>query len=236
MKNLKSVKTGKGSPVKNNSATNLTILSKKQANKRNQEMTMKEVTKGFETFMKKEREKEERLIIKYGSLEEWIGSLNKSNGVYFLDLASLEKYSLHYKDNETGKLMTMNIREGILSNDEPDKCLLESLILDLTLFQGAEPIVVWNKEAVSTDLNKLAKAYTEHAKEINALIERFIDMEHVFAEKWYDDSRFDSNTMKAIYKTLFPEGIKASTSYSMYQMFTALHCILFQVSAVKMAA
>ena len=188
------------------------------------------------TIILGEQPKRDSLSIKCRSIQDWINEVDNSNGIYFLDMPSLEKYSLHYKDIETGKLMAMEIPEGIISSNELDKGLLESLILDLTLFQGAEAIVVWNKEAVSNDLKKLAAAYTEHAKEIEAIIERLIDMECVFAEKWYDDSRFDSHIMKSIYAVLFPKGVKISASYSMYQMFTALHCILFQVSALKMAA
>ncbi len=188
------------------------------------------------TIILGEQPKRDRLSIKCRSLQDWINSVDNSNGIYFLDMPALEKYSLHYKDNETGKIMTMHIPEGILSNDEPDKRLLESLILDLALFQGAESIVVWNKVAVSKDLEKLGAAYTEHAKEIEAIINRLVDMEHVFSEKWYDDSRFDSHVMKSIYAVLFPKGVKITASYSMYQMFTALHCILFQVSALKMVA
>jgi len=132
--------------------------------------------------------------------------------------------------------MTMDIPEGIISKDEPDKGLLESLIIDLTLFKGSESIVVWNKESVGNYLKELSKAYSEYASEIDSIIERLVDMEHVFAEKWYDDSRFDSNHMKSVYKTLFPDGVKSSPSYSMYQMFAALNCILLQVSSMKIAA
>ncbi len=188
------------------------------------------------TIILGEQPKRDSLSIKCRSIQDWIKEVDNLNGIYFLDMPSLEKYSLHFKDNETGKLMAMEIPKGIISNDEPDKGLLESLIFDLTLFQGTESIVVWNKEAVSNDLKKLAVAYAEYAKEIEAILDRLMDMEHVFAEKWYDDSRFDSHVMKSIYAVLFPKGVKSSPSHSMYKMFTALHCILFQVSALKMAA
>jgi len=227
MKTTKSAKIATGK---------LSIVSKKQITKRRKQMTMHEVTRGYEAFVKEQKKKDDKLSIKCRSLQDWINEVDNSNGIYFLDMPSLEKYSLHYKDNETGKLMALEIPEDIISSDEPDKGLLESLILDLTLFQGEESIVVWNKEAVSNDLKKLAAAYTEHAKEIEAILERLVDMEHVFAEKWYDDSRFDSHVVKSIYAVLFPKGEKISASYSMYQMFTALQCILLQVSALKMAA
>ena len=103
---------------------------------------------------------------------------------------------MHYLDHGNGKLMQMNMPPIANIGEDPKREFLEKLIFDLNLFNSSEPIVVYGKSSFEDVLNQLSELYYEYADEVDSILERLVDMEQVFTEQWYWDSRFKGNTIK----------------------------------------
>lgn len=184
------------------------------------------------------------LSIKPRLLENWLDSINEMNGVYFMefDFSDFKTYDLYYSGPANDELLKMAMPHSDNSFDDPKKDFLDKLIFDLTLFNSTEPIVVWDKSLFTDALKQLSELYYEYADEVDCILERLVDMEQVFMEHWYSDSKFRGNTVKAIHSVLYPNDRDEieSIPMAMYEIYTAIENIFFQIpiqmEIMKMAA
>lgn len=186
------------------------------------------------------------LNMKRAQLGEWLEELLKPNGIYFLDFdfSKPDDYNLHYLDHDNGKLMEMNMPAIEYHDEDPKKEFMDKLIFDLTLFQSGEPIVVFGKASFADALKNIAEIYYEYAVDIDSIIDRLVDMEQIFKEQYYWDSRFKGNTVKAIYPVLCSGGTYKApivcNSLAMYKIYMAILSIYLQahvpVDTMKMVA
>ncbi|HTA81467.1 MAG TPA: hypothetical protein VK783_00905 [Bacteroidia bacterium] len=167
-----------------------------------------------------------KLSIKGYELRQWLEHLGSSEGVYFLD-SNYDKHSLHYKHHGSGQLMEL---EQERSND---KEYLEALLFDLSLFPEA-PILAFDATKVANELCTMGAIYYEHAKEIDTVVGRLVelDMKSLFGKGVYYEPRINELTIDGIYQVFFSgtsRSFKEQGSYAMYLIYQAIQSIFYQV-------
>jgi len=182
-------------------------------------------------FVKFTREDDTAISIKPRLLGNWLESVDESNGVYFLDFSTFETYELYYSGPASEKLLEMNMSHVRNKYEDPKKQFLDNLIFDLTLFNTDEPIVVWGKPLFEDALKQVSELYYEYSDEVDCILERLVDMEQVFTEQLFLDSKFRGNTVKTVHSGFFPSyrGKIESISIAMYDIYEALESIYFEL-------
>jgi hypothetical protein len=184
-------------------------------------------------LVKLNRKDGSKLTMKPRLLGDWLATVDESNGVYFMefDSANLDNYELYYSGPANERPLEMKMVHSVNENENPKKEFLERLIFDLTLFEGDEPIVVWEKSLFVDALKQLSEKYYEYADEVDSILERLVDMEQVFKEQWHWDSRFNGNTVKSVHSALYPShnGKIKAISIAMYDIYQAIENIYFQI-------
>lgn len=185
----------------------------------------------------------ERLTIRNNALGEWINRLNKATGVFYLhiDAASPSKgYSLHYKCHLTGKLLEMGFESNKIEAEVPKKAYIEALLLDLGIFQGNEPIVVFDKKRLKNILQEQFPIIYQHTDALDSILGRVHDLKEVFDSEVYYDTLFRETSVKEIHRVLYTRnsnaGMGISESLAMHQVFEAIQSIYFQVTGLKVVA
>jgi hypothetical protein len=183
------------------------------------------------------------LTIKNNALGKWIDSINKAPGAFFLHLdalSGLSCYSIHYKCHMTGKLMVMEYKESPEETEDQKKAYMDALLFDLELFQGDEPIVVFDKDQFELQMQKQFPIMYEHTDAIDQLMERVYDLKEIFETRMYYDTLFKEATIREIYRVLYGHGHKEKMqipdSLAMYQIFEALQSIYYQVTGLRVIA
>lgn len=183
------------------------------------------------------------LTIKHHTLGKWIDSINKTNGVFFLHLDTLSEpkhYSIHYKCHKTGKMLEMVFKKSSRAYSDSKKSLFDALLLDLDLFEGNEPIVVFNKNVFENHLQELFPILYAQTDALDSILGRMIDLKEVFDTRMYYDTLFREASVKEIHRVLYghsqKETIKIPDSLAMYQIFDALQSIYFQVTGLRVIA
>src|SRR5665213_195729 len=110
------------------------------------------------------------LSIRGYEIREWLEYLTGSKGIYFMEIPIKENsYSLHYSDHASTKLMSLDCHE-----EDTGKESLEALLFDLSLFPD-EPILTFDSDTTEKQLRNLSNVYYEHARTIDAVIERLVN-------------------------------------------------------------
>jgi hypothetical protein len=177
-----------------------------------------------------------RLSIRGYEIREWLEYLTSSKGLYFMDIQA-NSYSMHYSDHDSEKLMALDCQEGL---KEPEE-ILEAMLFDLSLFPD-EPILVFDSDKVEKQLRNLAATYYEHARTIDAVMDRLvnIDLKKVFESGMYRDSRVQEISIDGIYQALYAGTSrtfsKEQESYGAYLIFIAIQSIFYQMTGKRVMA
>jgi Domain of unknown function(DUF2779) len=185
----------------------------------------------------------DQLSIHGYKLQNWLDSLKKSDGIYYLDLDvdGLKHYSMHFCHHTYNEVMELDYYAELKEFEDPRKEFLEALIFDLSLFPD-EPILVFDRLKVGECLWNLAAIYYEHKDAISAIIIRItnMDMLKVFKSEVYNDPRIENFTLEGIYNSLYPGTSisfpKAQGSYKMHLIILAVKSTLYQIIGKKNAA
>lgn len=214
--------------------TNANVTTKKQAI--NEPATLKKVSvnSARSPFKDSTRKPENRLNIQGYELRQWLEHMNGSVGAYFLDMEIGQNgYSLHFKHNNSGKLMEMEYLIQSREPDDPRKDFLEALIFDLSLFAD-EPILVLDSDLVENMLKNLGAIYYEHSLTIDNIIARLVnmDLKTIFGTGIYQDSRIKDISIDGIYQVLYPgtsRHFKEQASYGIYLIYLAMENVFYQI-------
>lgn len=215
--------------------TNANVSAKMQGNTHNSLAVLKKVSVNPELHpaMVISKKPASKLSIRGYQLRQWLEHLNGSQGLYFLDIAKdNNKYSLHFKDHPSSKLMELEYNEP-KAGEETKKEWLEALLFDLALFPDT-PILTMDSNHVEGILVEMALIYFEHAKAIDNVISRLVnvDVKQVIEMGIYQDSRIKELSVDGIYHALYPgtsRSFKEQASYGLYLIYIAMESIFYQV-------
>src|SRR5690606_12530294 len=111
-------------------------------------------------------------------------------------------------------------------NSDPGRAIAERLVQDI---DATGSIIVWNQSFEKTRNDEMGQMYPEHAKAMQAINARVVDLMIPFKAKWYDDPRFmGSASIKNVLPVVCPElsynvlGIQDGNSAQRYWMSAVL--------------
>lgn len=191
-----------------------------------QPSVLKKVTVNDALSHFRKQESQRILSIRGYELRQWLEYLGNSEGVYLMD-SNRGKYSLHFKHRGSGQLME-------LEQERPDdKEYLEALLFDLSLFPET-PILAFDATRVANELYAMGAIYYEHAKEIDKIVGRLVemDMKSIFSNGIFHEPRIKELSIDGIYQVFFPgtsRCFKEQGSYAMYLIYQAIQSIFYQM-------
>lgn len=206
------------------------LTAKKQALNNNAPAILKKVSINQTMSPLRRTKAEGGISIQGYELKQWLEHLSGPEGVYFLD-GDHGKHSLHFKHHGTGQLMELEQQVA------DDREYLKALLFDLSLFPEA-PILAFDASMVANELYAMAAIYYEHAKEIDKVVGRMVelDMKSLFAKGIYHEPRVNCLSIDGIYQAFFPgtsRSFKEQGSYAMHLVYLAIQNIFNQVLAIK---
>jgi predicted RecB family nuclease len=165
---------------------------------------------------------ENKKAIQWDAIENWFKPLKKAKGIYFMDFETIApsiplddgykskpftqipfQYSCHYLDKKTQQLTHMDF----LAQPGSDyrRNFIKSLLLDINLFDEDAPVLVYNKTFEKTRLKELAELFPEFEDDIQAVINRLVDMMDVFRSWYYHPAFKGGFSIKVVLPALCPD-------------------------------